>query len=360
MEEHMTKRLPARPNLEHLRTQAKTLLAQLGAGEKEAATSFIEHLPAARKMTIAQVRESSFKLADAQSVIARQNGFASWPVLVRHVEQLRDMEGIWEFVDLEVDGRAMPAPAFTNSRMLIDGDRFRMESPEANYEGIFTIDVETAPHKIDIEFIEGPEAGNWSYGIFELSGDTCRICLGLTGASRPHSFSTSPGSGHALENLRRALKTRPAGVKGGTPQPRVTPHKTVPVDTSAFDVAMTPLLAKLQGEWIPTQLVQNGQPLQDSFLPFGSRSFADNETKVVFGGQIMLHAKMRIDDSQSPIAVDYLNVGKSANGQVSLGIMDWIGDEVRICMSAPGQPRPDRFTCGPGSGRTLSVWKRKK
>jgi uncharacterized protein (TIGR03067 family) len=358
MEEHMTSKLPARPHLEHLRTQAKTLLTQLTAGEKKAATTFIKHLPAARKMTLAQVLKSTFKLADAQSVIARQNGFPSWPALVRHVEHLREMEGTWEFVDLEVDGRAMPAPAFASSRMLIDGDRFRMESSEANYEGIFTIDVEKAPYKIDIEFIEGPEAGNWSYGIFELNGDSFRICLGLTGESRPRSFSTSPGSGHALENLRRMLKTRPENVKGGKPQSRPAAPKSS-VDVSGFDVAMTPLLAKLQGEWIPMQLVQNGQQMEDTFLPFGLRSFVGNETKVIFGGQTMLHAKMRIDESQSPIAVDYLNIGKSSNGQVSLGIMDWSGDLVRICMSVPGQPRPSDFSCETESGRTLSLWKRR-
>src|SRR5262245_63200784 len=122
---------------------------------------------------------------------------------------------------------------------------------------------------------------------------------------------------------------------------------------------MTPLLTKLQGEWSPTQLVQNGQLMQDTFLPFGSRSFAGNETKVVFGGQTMLHAKMRIDESRSPIAVDYLNIGKSSNGQVSLGIMEWSGEQVRICMSAPGQSRATDFSSEPGSGRTLSVWKRK-
>ena len=44
--------------------------------------------------------------------------------------------------------------------MLIDGDRFRTESPEATYEGVFNIDVEADPHDIDIEFVEGPEAGN--------------------------------------------------------------------------------------------------------------------------------------------------------------------------------------------------------
>jgi uncharacterized protein (TIGR03067 family) len=352
----MIKRLPARPNLEHLRTQAKTLLTQLNDGEKEAAAMFIEHLPAARQMTPDQVCQSGFRLADAQSVIARKTGFSNWPALVRHVEQLRQLEGTWEYVDLELDGAAIPVAGLENSRMLIDGDRFRMESREAIYEGIFTIDVDEIPHQIDIEFVEGPEAGKWSYGIFELAGDKFKICLGLTGASRPHGFATSGGSGHALENLRRLLKTRPKGVNGGTPQVRQEP---VTFDTSAFDAEVTPLLAGLQGEWIPAQLIQNGGALPEMMLAIGSRSFIGNETKVVFGGQVMVHAKVRIDDSQSPIAVDYLNVGEFSTGQISCGIMEWLEDEVRFCMSGPGQPRPLDFSCEPGSGRTLSRWKRK-
>ncbi len=64
--------------------------------------------------------------------------------------------------------------------MLIDGDRFRMESPEGDYEGIFTLDVDANPAQIDIEFVEGPEAGHWSYGIYQLDGDDLLLCLGLT------------------------------------------------------------------------------------------------------------------------------------------------------------------------------------
>ena len=69
-------------------------------------------------------------------------------------------EGGWQLQSLEVDGGAMPPSMLGKSRLLIDGDRCRMESPEGNYEGIFTLDVETDPAHIDIEFVEGPEAGN--------------------------------------------------------------------------------------------------------------------------------------------------------------------------------------------------------
>lgn len=70
----MPKKLPARPNLDHLRRQSKVLLAGLNARESDAARAFIEHLPEATKLTAAKVFAAGYRLADAQSVVARQSG----------------------------------------------------------------------------------------------------------------------------------------------------------------------------------------------------------------------------------------------------------------------------------------------
>jgi hypothetical protein len=74
--------------------------------------------------------------------------------------------------------------------------------------------------------------------------------------------------------------------------------------------------------------------------------------------QIMLHAKMRLDQSQMPIAVDYLNVGRGAKG-VTLGVIELEGDVVRFCVAPAGAARPVDFSCDRGSGRTFSEWRRK-
>lgn len=141
----MQKKLPARPNLEHLRGQAKALLTAFKAGDPEAIRDFAAHH--------LDNPTDAVGLANAQFVVARKSGFSSWPKLVRYVEQLRALGGTWLFTSLEVEGSGLPAPAFSSSRLILNGDRFRMESKEANYEGIFDIHVEVDPHTIDMEFV---------------------------------------------------------------------------------------------------------------------------------------------------------------------------------------------------------------
>jgi uncharacterized protein (TIGR03067 family) len=222
----------------------------------------------------------------------------------------------------------MPAKALAQARLLIDGDRFRMESPEATYEGVLTIDVERTRHTSRFISSKVQKPGNESCGIYELTGDRLMLCLGLAG-SRARAGSPQEGQWPCLQQLRRSSARRPANVTGGTPQP-VTVVAADREDPSAFDVAMTPLLRRLEGEWDPVKLVMDGKPMPDEWLSFGSRTAVGNEVKVVFGGQVMVHAKVRIDETAAPMAVDYLCLKGRQSGTVSRGIMEWVGDEVRF------------------------------
>jgi uncharacterized protein (TIGR03067 family) len=359
----VNKSLPPRPNLDHLRRQAKALLAAIDSGDPAAIRTMREHLPAANDMSEQQVRTSGFRLADAQSAVARQTGFASWPQLARHVEQLRALEGTWIFESLEVDGGPVPPAAMSSSRILIDGDRFRTESPEAIYEGVFNIDVEAAPNTIDIEFIAGPEAGNWNYGIFRFEKDRLDICLDMTGKGRPKEFKTAPGTGHALESLRRASKSRPEAVTGGTAPAKQdgpsigqpSPCQSSPDD---FPFVPSPTLDQLQGEWCCERLVRDGSEMPKHMTATGRRSAKGNEVKITFGGQVIIHALVRINETADPVQIDYLHISGSTKGTTQQGILEWKGETACFCMSAPGQPRPADATCPPGSGRTLSHWRR--
>jgi ankyrin repeat protein len=70
--------LPARPNLEQYKKQAKELLKLGRSGEPGALERVKKYHP----------RPGAFALADAQLVIAREHGFESWPKFAKHVEAL--------------------------------------------------------------------------------------------------------------------------------------------------------------------------------------------------------------------------------------------------------------------------------
>ena len=102
-----------------------------------------------------------------------------------------------------VEGQEVPEEGSRTARLIVKGDRFEMTDPAATYRGTYTVDPSVTPKTIDVTFTEGPEAGKTSRGIYELDGDTYKVCVGLAGRDRPEEFASKPGSGHALQVLRR-------------------------------------------------------------------------------------------------------------------------------------------------------------
>ncbi len=81
-----TKQLPFKPNLNHLKHQAKDLLQQHGNHDRASAQRLREFHPRLAGATDEFVFSSSLTLSDAQLTIAREYGFASWPRLKRRVD----------------------------------------------------------------------------------------------------------------------------------------------------------------------------------------------------------------------------------------------------------------------------------
>ncbi|HKW77288.1 MAG TPA: ankyrin repeat domain-containing protein [Terriglobales bacterium] len=81
------KRLPAHPNLDHLKHQAKDLLKAQAMREPAAAQRIREFHPRFRAATDTEIFNAHLRLSDAQLAIAREYGFPSWPRLKRHIER---------------------------------------------------------------------------------------------------------------------------------------------------------------------------------------------------------------------------------------------------------------------------------
>src|SRR5580704_8488045 len=80
--------LPARPNPEHYKKQAKDLLKACRSGHSEALWRIRKHQRGSGKSSDAHPAVAQFLLADAQFAIAREHGFGSWPKFAKHLAEL--------------------------------------------------------------------------------------------------------------------------------------------------------------------------------------------------------------------------------------------------------------------------------
>jgi uncharacterized protein (TIGR03067 family) len=125
---------------------------------------------------------------------------------MRDLEMKTDIEmlrGVWRVVSLEIDGGTISGAALDGATITIQGDRFTSIGMGAQYGGTIEVDATHNPNTFNMNFKTGPENGNVNLGIYELNGDSWRICLATKGTTRPREFVATPGTGIALEVLKR-------------------------------------------------------------------------------------------------------------------------------------------------------------
>jgi len=221
----------------------------------------------------------------------------------------------------------------------------------ATYEGTFKVDAARTPRTLDLLFTEGPEKGNTALGIYELDGDTWKLCLSVTAKTRPKEFATKAGSGYALETLKRE-------VPGKSSEAADTAGKGEPADQGAK--MPDKQTAELEGEWSMVSGEIEGQALPEAFVKTGKRIVKGNQTTVTISGQIFMKATFTVDASKKPKTIDFMMTDGPSKGAKQQGIYELDGDTLRSCFASPGKDRPTDFRTKAGDGRTASVWKRIK
>ena len=243
---------------------------------------------------------------------------------------IETLQGAWNIVSLEMDGQSMPSG---EASIVVKGSRFTTAAMGAEYSGMLEVDETSSPKSFNLNFEMGPEKGNTSYGIYQLDGDTWKICMTLRGGARPREFATKAGSGLALETLKRAGKGKakaPAGELSGEPAP------------------------ELAGEWSMVSAVMSGNPLNPEYVKVGRRIATASELEVKIGSQTTLKAAYAVDRSTTPRQIDY----RLPDGRVQAGIWEFDGTQLKTCVASPGRPRPEALESTAGDGRIFSVWTR--
>jgi uncharacterized protein (TIGR03067 family) len=113
----------------------------------------------------------------------------------------------------------------------------------------------------------------------------------------------------------------------------------------------------LQGCWSFQAVEVDGVAVReahyrDATLEFDGPRFVSRLPDGRFEGDVS------IDVSRSPATIDLWFTTGMHRGLRALGIFEFQGASLRLCVGMPGSPRPDDFATSPGSGRALELLQR--
>ena len=107
------------------------------------------------------------------------------------------LQGKWQLVSMQRDGEAVDVSK--DAARVIKGDKYELTlRPGLSIEGTYKIDPTAKPKKMETTASTGPYKDQELLGIYELSGDTLKICYAPPGKERPTEFKTKEGSGWIL------------------------------------------------------------------------------------------------------------------------------------------------------------------
>ena len=118
-------------------------------------------------------------------------------------DDAKAIQGTWLPVKAELSGKPMPAEFLKKIVSLkLDTGKYEVKA-ESLDKGTYTMDAAAKPKVIDITGTEGPNVGKKIPAIYELDGDTLRICYNLGGDSHPAEFKSPAGSKIFLVTYQR-------------------------------------------------------------------------------------------------------------------------------------------------------------
>jgi uncharacterized protein (TIGR03067 family) len=253
------------------------------------------------------------------------------------VQDFAQLEGVWRFALVQVDGKKQPEVPFATNKMIIgkDGSYIVIQGPRVT-RGSIRLNPASAPKQYDVTITTGLLKGRTFPGIYELEKDRWRICLPLGGKDRPAALASNPGSGLMLQILERERQT----------------VKEASIEASRLE---------LSGTWQAESYALDGKKASaDDLKKIKLVIDAHGKSEAFRDGQVFIASTTKLDPTQNPMTIDVTFTEGDSKGKTALGIYRIEGDLLTICRSAPDQARPTMFASTPGSGHTLMTYKREK
>ena len=122
-------------------------------------------------------------------------------------KDLKKFQGTWNFESVEAVGKQESASDFKDMTVTFEGDKFTVKKGhEVIQVDTEKIDPSKSPKTVDVTVTEGLSKGAVMLGIYEIDGDTLKVCFDPEGKKRPTEFKTAPGSQEFFNVHKRVKK----------------------------------------------------------------------------------------------------------------------------------------------------------
>ncbi len=122
-------------------------------------------------------------------------------------KELKKFQGTWTIESVEAGGMEVPIDLFKDMTVTFEGDKYTVKMGDQVIQAATQkLDPSKSPKTLDGTVAEGPGKGTLILGIYEISGDTLKVCFDPEGKKRPTEFKTAAGSQTTLAVYKRVKK----------------------------------------------------------------------------------------------------------------------------------------------------------
>ncbi len=118
------------------------------------------------------------------------------------MSDLERVQGDWIAAELIANGNRLDADALANIKLNIKGNDYSVDTENGPSTGTFKLITSSSPKSMDVTTLDGNELP----AIYEISGDTFRVCYAVNGGSRPTELKSAEGSDHVSVTYKRKSK----------------------------------------------------------------------------------------------------------------------------------------------------------
>lgn len=118
----------------------------------------------------------------------------SFAAIAADVPDAKAIQGDWKPVKAELAGAPMADEVLKTISLKIGDGTYEVHVGNSPDKGTVAVDPSTTPKGMTITGTEGPNKGKTFPCIYELKGDTLRICYDLSGVKRPTEFTSVAGT----------------------------------------------------------------------------------------------------------------------------------------------------------------------